>query len=67
MQLLDWIVIALFFVALIGIIVWVVRQKQNNAADYFLGGKDVRSTSSVLPARALRQAWRWPTGKSRAG
>ena len=40
MQLLDWIVIGLFFVALIGIIVWVLRQKQNNAADYFLGGKD---------------------------
>lgn len=40
MQLLDWIVIALFFVALVGIIWWVVRQKQNNAADYFLGGKD---------------------------
>lgn len=40
MQLLDWIAIALFFVALVGIIWWVVRQKQNNAADYFLGGKD---------------------------
>lgn len=40
MQLLDWIVIGLFFIALIGIIVWVMRQKQNNAADYFLGGKD---------------------------
>lgn len=40
MQLLDRIVIALFFVALVGIIWWVVRQKQNNAADYFLGGKD---------------------------
>lgn len=40
MQLLDWIVIALFLVALVGIIWWVVRQKQNNAADYFLGGKD---------------------------
>lgn len=40
MQLLDWIVIALFFVALVGIIWWVVRQKQNNATDYFLGGKD---------------------------
>lgn len=40
MQLLDWIVIAIFFVALIGIIYWVMRQKQNNAADYFLGGKD---------------------------
>ena len=28
MQLLDWVVIGLFFIALIGIIVWVVRQKQ---------------------------------------
>ena len=40
MQVLDWIVIGLFCVGLIGIIVWVMRQKQNNAADYFLGGKD---------------------------
>ncbi len=40
MAFLDWAVIALFFVALIGIIVWVMRQKQNNAEDYFLGGKD---------------------------
>ncbi len=40
MALLDWIVIALFCVALIGIIVWVMRQKQGNAEDYFLGGKD---------------------------
>lgn len=40
MALLDWIVIAIFFLALIGIIVWVMKQKQNNAADYFLGGKD---------------------------
>ena len=37
---LDWLVIAIFFLALIGIIVWVMKQKQNNAADYFLGGKD---------------------------
>lgn len=40
MGLLDWIVIGLFFIALIGIIIWVVRQKQSNAEDYFLGGKD---------------------------
>lgn len=37
---LDWIVIILFFIALIGIIWWVMNQKQNNANDYFLGGKD---------------------------
>ncbi|MFV0564698.1 MAG: sodium:solute symporter [Flavobacteriaceae bacterium] len=37
---LDWIVISVFAVILIGIIVWVVRQKQNDSADYFLGGRD---------------------------
>ncbi len=40
MALLDWIVIAAFCLALVGIIVWVMRQKQGNAEDYFLGGKD---------------------------
>ncbi len=40
MAVLDWIVVAIFFVALIGIILWVMRQKQANANDYFLGGKD---------------------------
>ncbi|MDE6484537.1 MAG: sodium:solute symporter [Duncaniella sp.] len=40
MALLDWIVIAIFAAALVGVIVWVMKQKQNNAADYFLGGKD---------------------------
>ena len=40
MALLDWIVIGLFTIALIGIVVWVVSQKNNNSADYFLGGKD---------------------------
>lgn len=40
MEILDWIVIGLFFLALIGIIVWVTRQKNDNSADYFLGGKD---------------------------
>lgn len=40
MELLDWIVIVIFFMALIGIILWVVKQKQNDSADYFLGGRD---------------------------
>lgn len=39
---LDWIVLALFFVALIGIIVWVLRQKEENTTDYFLAGKSAR-------------------------
>ncbi len=40
MELLDWIVIGVFFLALIGIIVWVMKQKQDNSDDYFLGGRD---------------------------
>ena len=40
MQLLDWIVIGVFCCALIGIVLWVVSKKNNNSADYFLGGKD---------------------------
>ncbi len=40
MELLDFIVIGLFVVALVGIIVWVVKQKSNDSADYFLGGRD---------------------------
>lgn len=37
---LDWIVIGVFALALIGIIVWVMKQKQDSSADYFLGGRD---------------------------
>ena len=40
MESLDWIVIAVFCLVLIGIIVWVMKQKQNNSDDYFLGGRD---------------------------
>ncbi|MBO6217814.1 MAG: sodium:solute symporter [Prevotella sp.] len=40
MELLDWIVISVFCLALIGIVLWVVSQKNDNSADYFLGGKD---------------------------
>ncbi len=40
MELLDWIVISVFFVLLIGIVIWVVSQKNNNSEDYFLGGRD---------------------------
>jgi SSS family solute:Na+ symporter len=37
---LDWIVIGVFSLALIGIILWVMKQKHNDSADYFLGGRD---------------------------
>jgi len=40
MTTLDWIVLGLFFLGLIGIIVWVMRQKEENTSDYFLAGRD---------------------------
>lgn len=40
MATLDFIVIGIFAIALIGIIVWVLKQKQDNSGDYFLGGRD---------------------------
>ena len=40
MQSLDWLVIGIFCVILIGIVIWVMRQKNDNSADYFLGGRD---------------------------
>jgi solute:Na+ symporter, SSS family len=36
---LDWIVLGIFFLGLIGIIVWVLRQKEQSTEDYFLAGK----------------------------
>ena len=40
MELYDWLVIGLFCLALIGIVIWVVSKKNNDSADYFLGGRD---------------------------
>jgi solute:Na+ symporter, SSS family len=40
MATLDWIIIIVFFMALIGIVVWVVRQKGKTTDDYFLAGKN---------------------------
>ncbi|WP_129594115.1 sodium:solute symporter [Seramator thermalis] len=40
MALLDWVVIGIFLLVLIGIVVWVMKQEQDDTADYFLGGRD---------------------------
>ena len=40
MTTLDFIVIGLFACALIGIIVWVFKQKQSSSEDFFLAGRD---------------------------
>jgi len=40
-QTLDWIVVAAYFVVLLGIAWWVMRQKTESSADYFLAGRHV--------------------------
>ncbi len=40
MTTLDWIVLGLFFLGLVGIILWVLKQKEENTSDYFLAGRD---------------------------
>ena len=39
MSILDWIVIGLFFVGLVGVILWSMRSKDQTSTDYFLAGK----------------------------
>lgn len=40
-QFLDWVVIGLYFLVLLGIAWWVIRQRQESSADYFLAGRHV--------------------------
>lgn len=37
----DWVVLGIYFLALIGVAVWVVLQKNKNTEDYFLAGRNV--------------------------
>ena len=37
----DWIIMAIYFLALVAVAVWVVIQKNNNTEDYFLAGRNV--------------------------
>ncbi|WP_411030277.1 sodium:solute symporter [Spongiimicrobium sp. 3-5] len=37
----DWVVLAVYFLALIGVAIWVVLQKNKDTADYFLAGRNV--------------------------
>ncbi|CAM3397403.1 sodium:solute symporter [Zobellia roscoffensis] len=38
---LDWVVIALYFIVLLGVAWWVIKQKQKNTEDYFLAGRNI--------------------------
>jgi len=40
MATLDWIVLGLFCLALIGVVFWVLRKKDKDTSDYFLAGRD---------------------------
>lgn len=40
MTLLDWIVLGAFLLALVGVVVWVMLQKEKDTTDYFLAGRD---------------------------
>lgn len=40
MATLDWIVLGIFCLGLVGIIIWVTRQKTDTSTDYFLAGRD---------------------------
>tara|TARA_A100001011_G_scaffold374269_1_gene434567 strand:- start:8511 stop:10163 length:1653 start_codon:yes stop_codon:yes gene_type:complete len=41
LETLDWIVLSIYFLALIAVAVWVVLQKNKNTEDYFLAGRNV--------------------------
>lgn len=38
---LDWISIGLYFMLLLGIIIWVIKKKKNDTEDYFLAGRNI--------------------------
>jgi SSS family solute:Na+ symporter len=38
---LDWVVLGIYFLLLIGVAIWVVIQKNKNTEDYFLDGRNV--------------------------
>lgn len=41
LETLDWVFIALYFIILFGVAIWVILQKNNNTEDYFLAGRNV--------------------------
>jgi SSS family solute:Na+ symporter len=40
MGILDWVVLGLFILGLVGIIIWVLKKREDTSTDYFLAGRD---------------------------
>ena len=38
---LDWIFIAIYFIVLFGVAIWVILKKNENTEDYFLAGRNI--------------------------
>jgi len=38
MSIIDWIILLLFFIALAGIAMWVLKRRKDDTSDYFLSG-----------------------------
>ncbi len=41
LETLDWIVVAVYFLLIAGLAIWVMSQKQNNTEEYFLAGRNL--------------------------
>jgi SSS family solute:Na+ symporter len=41
LSIVDWVVLGLFFLLLIGVVIWIFVQKKENTSDYFLAGKEI--------------------------
>ena len=37
----DWIVTASYFAIIMGIVIWIMRQRQQSSTDYFLAGRNM--------------------------
>ena len=63
LETLDWIVLGIYFLALIAVAVWVVLQKNKNTEDYFLAGRNVGwfviGASFLLPILVLNMLLAW--------
>ena len=61
LETLDWIVLSIYFLALIAVAVWVVLQKNKNTEDYFLAGRSLpwwAIGASLIAANISLNQWR---------